>query len=213
MANTYNYSKRFCPTIQTASLIYPRTRFNLDSCCPPLTYTMSQPTIDLSGIVNFTSTYPMNDTDMYSFVMTNNEPDNLLTTFTKYYKNSIYGYDTGVLAYPNAQFNVIVTPYLCNLPGPSYMIPFTKVTPQAPLFLTNVIVSGSSATLQWHIPESDQYISTITSYIVRYDGSSAVVPTNSIFIDGLSPGPHVARVQASNMAGLGINSVSFAFTT
>jgi len=174
---------------------------------------MGQPTITASGIVNFTTTYPMHDTDMYSFVMTNNEPDNLLVKFTKNYKNSIYGYDAGVLAYSPTQFNVTITPYLCNIPNASYTIPYTRIKPEAPLFLTNVDVHGSSTTLQWLIPESDQYISTITSYIVRYDQSSAVVPTNSIVIEGLPPGPHVARIQASNMAGLGLASVSLAFTT
>jgi len=213
MANTYNYSKRFCPTIRTGTLLQPRTRFNLDPCCPPPVYTMTQPVIDLCGIVQFVSSFPMDDTDVYSFVMTNNQPGNLLNTFTKYYKNSQYGYDTGVLTYPTTQFNVAITAYLCNLPNVTYTIPFTTITPQAPLFLTNVNVSGSSTTLQWHIPESDQYISTITSYIVRYDASSAVATTNSIIINGLPSGAHTTRIQASNMAGLGITSVSFAFTT
>jgi hypothetical protein len=174
---------------------------------------MTQPIIDVCGIVNFSSSYPMDDTDVYSFVMTNNQPGNLLNTFTKNYKNSKYGYDTGVLTYPTTPFNVIITAYLCNLPNSVFTIPFTTITPQAPLILTNVSVSGSATTLQWLIPESDQYVSSITSYIVRYDGSSAVTPSNSIVLNGLPSGPHTARIQASNMAGLGINSVSLAFTT
>jgi hypothetical protein len=213
MANAYNYSKRFCPVIRTSSILQPRVRFQIDNCCPPPTYTITTPTVDLNGVVRFTSSYPMFDTDMYQLTITNNQPANLLITFKKYFKNSQYGYDSGVLAYPGTQFYITVTPYQDNIARTSYTVPFTTLTPQAPLLLTGVTVSGSSTRLQWLIPESDQYVSTITSYNVRYDASSAVAQSNSIVINGLPPGPHTMSVQASNMAGVGIRSISFAFTT
>jgi hypothetical protein len=213
MATAYNYSKRFCPVIRTGSILQPRVRFQFDSCCPPKSYTITQPTVDANGVVQFASTYPMFDTDMYQLTMTNNQPANLLTMFKKYFKNSQYGYDSGVLAYPGTQFYITVTPYQDNIPRTSYTIPFTTLTPEPSLLLTGFTISGASTTLQWLVPESDQYVSTITSYNVRYDASSAVVPTNSIVINGLSPGSHTISVQGSNMAGVGIRSISFAFTT
>jgi uncharacterized repeat protein (TIGR02543 family) len=198
-------SIRSCPPLRTESILFPRTRY-LQRCCPSPTYIMTPPTVDSAGIVRFTSSYPMLDTDMYEFAMTNNQPANLLTTFEKYYKNSQYDYDSGVLAYPNTAFYITVTPYQDSIPRTSYTIPFTTLTPQPPLLVTATQSGISSAFLQWLVPESDQYVSTITSYIIRYGASMQTASSNSAVISGLASGTYTFTVQGSNMAGLGIVS-------
>ena len=197
---------RNCPPIRTRPLLFPRNRF-LQRCCPSPVYTMTSPTVDINGIVQFVSSYPMFGTDMYRISVTNNQPANLLTTYQKYYKNSQYGYDSGVLAYPGVSFNITVVPFQDGIPRVSYTIPFTTLTPQAPLLVTPTQSGFSSAFLQWLVPESDQYVSTITSYIIRYGASMQTSSSNSAVISGLASGTYTFTVQGSNMAGLGAVSI------
>lgn len=166
---------------------------------------MTQPTVDRNGIVYFTSSYPMEGTDMYVFTITNNQPANLLNTYTKYYKNSA-SYDTGVSVYPDVSFYISVTPYQDGVPRTQYTIPFTTLLPSEPLLLTVTQTGPSSAFLQWLVPETDQYVSTITSYTVRYNTTTITVPSNSASISGLS-GTLFFQVCATNMAGTGPYSV------
>jgi len=193
---------RNCPLIRTRPLLFPRNRF-LQRCCPSPVYSITAPTVDLNGIVQFVSSYPMFGTDMYRITATNNQPDNLLIAYQKYYKNSPYGYDTGVLAYPGVSFNITVVPFQDGIPRVSYTIPFTTLTPQPPLLVTATQSGISSAFLQWLVPESDQYVSTITSYIIRYGASMQTASSNSAVISGLASGTYTFTVQGSNMAGLG----------
>lgn len=215
MAEAYTYSRRFCPVIRTGSIMQPRVRF-LQRCCPSPVYSMTVPTVDLAGIVRFTSSYPMFGTDMYEFTMTNNQPANLVTTIQKFYKNSTdTGYDTGVLAYPNIPFYITVTPYQDSIPRGSYTIPFTTLVPTSPLLVTVTQTAPLTVLVRWIVPESDQYVSTITSYTVRYNLiNSAVVTTNSATITVLAGGTFNFQVCATNMAGSGpySNGVSINIT-
>jgi len=200
---------RTCPPNRTSSIRFLRTRLN-QRCCPSPQYSMTFPTVNLSGNVQFQSSYPMNEKDVYMFTMTNNQPGALKTTYTKYYKNSANGYDTGVLDSSNVPFYITVVPYQDLIPRASYTIPFTSLTPQAPLLVTPTQNGPNSIFLQWLVPESDQYVSTITSYIVQYGISSQIATSNSIRISGLLPQSDISytfTVQASNMAGLGTISL------
>jgi hypothetical protein len=173
---------------------------------------MTSPTVDNIGIVRFVSSYPMNGTDMYRISVTNNQPANLLIAYTKYYKNSSNGYDSGVLAYPGVPFNITVVPFQDNIPRVSYTVPFTTIVPSAPLLLTATQNGASSVFLQWLVPESDQYVSTITSYTVRYNlVNFMTVTSNSAVITGLS-GSVSFQVRATNMAGAGQYSTTVTIT-
>jgi len=200
-----------CPPLRTGSILFPRNRY-LPRCCPPLTYIMTSPTVDNIGIVRFVSSYPMNGTDMYRISVTNNQPANLLIAYTKYYKNSSNGYDSGVLAYPGVPFNITVVPFQDNIPRVSYTVPFTTIVPSTPLLLTATQNGASSVFLQWLVPESDQYVSTITSYTVRYNlVNFMTVTSNSAVITGLS-GSVSFQVRATNMAGAGQYSTTVTIT-
>jgi len=167
---------------------------------------MTSPTVDLNGIVRFVSSYPMYGTDMYQILVNNHQPANLQNTYSKYYKNSGNGYDSGVLAFPGVPFSITVIPYQDGIPRTSYTIPFTSLPPQAPLLLTATQSGVASVFLQWLVPESDQYVPSITSYIIRYGATTLTTTTNALAISGLTPGTYTFTVQAQNMAGLGIIS-------
>ena len=119
MGDGYNFSRRFCPVIETAPLLFPRID-NYLRCCPTPVYSMTSPSVDASGVVRFQSTYPLFGTDMYHMFVTNLSGT---IQYTKYFKNSS-SYASGVLAYPGTAFFITVTAFQDGNPAQNFTLQF-----------------------------------------------------------------------------------------
>lgn len=119
MGDGYDFSRRFCPLIKTAPLLFPRID-NYIRCCPTPVYSMTSPSVDAIGVVRFQSTYPMFGTDMYHMFVTNLSGT---IQYTKYFKNSS-SYASGVLAYPGTAFFITMTAFQDGNPTENFTLQF-----------------------------------------------------------------------------------------
>jgi len=224
MAAAYNWSNRFCPTVQTGSVRFPK-KIQYPSGCP-LPYPLSlgkgvkncpapdgcslgaitNVNIDEYAVVLFDSTYKFQGTDRYRF-----DVSNVITglSYTFSAVNTYYPV-MGMAGEANALYTVAVSPVVNENICTTCNLVYTNIIPSAPFG-----VNTTSSNISWNAPTlPENYgLSTVLTYtlsyaqglnssIVYYDVTSPILSVSgqrwSISITGVTTS---SAILATNMAG------------
>ena len=188
MAAAYNWSRRFCPPVQTASVRFPK-KIQYPAGCPvPYPWSLGKGVkncpapdgcslgaitnvqIDEYAVVLFDSTYVFQGTDRYQF-----EVSNVITglSYTFSTMNTYYPV-MGMAGDANALYTVAVSPVVNENICTTCNVVFTNIIPSAPFG-----VNTTSSNISWTAPAiPENYgVSTVQFYTVSHTvaGSNSVV--------------------------------------
>lgn len=223
MAYAYRQQTRFCPTIETASVRFPKKIQYASGC--PLPYpqsmargakncpapdgcalgAMTEVSIDSNAVVTLTSTYNMLGTDCFQFKVSN------LITNTSYSfrMKPASNYSTGAGAF-GGLCAISVSPIINENVCSTCNLIYTSLLPSPPF---NVNTTTNNVTWNAPIIPENYGAQTILSYTLS-GGATYLITNPSVTIVGnqvslsiTSPVGQKTYIYATNMAGAGPYSI------
>jgi len=201
----YRQQTRFCPTIETASVRFPK-KIQFNPKCPTVNKcglgSVTAVSIDSNAVVTLTSTYKMEGTDRFRFIVSNVLSN---TTYTIEMKQSSSNYPTAAESFGDlciVSVSPIVNEYACS----TCNVLYTSLPPSAPYN-----VKTTTSNVSWNAPilPENYGFPTITSYTLS-GGSTYLVSnpnltfvTNQVSLSVTSAVGQMQYVRATNMAGVG----------
>ena len=206
MAYAYRQQTRFCPTIETASVRFPK-KIQFNPKCPTVNKcglgAVTAVSIDSNAIVTLTSTYRMEGTDCFRFTVSNVLSN---TTYTIQMKESSSNYPTAAGLFGDlciVSVSPIINEYACS----TCNVLYTSLPPSAPY---NVRTTTSNVSWNTPILPENYGFATITSYTVSggstyliSDPNLTTVSSNQLSLSLTSSPGQKTYVCATNMAGVG----------
>lgn len=202
----YRQQTRFCPTIETASVRFPK-KIQFNPKCPAVNKcglgSVTSVSIDSNAVVTLSSTYKMEGTDRFRFTVSNVLSN---TAYTIEMKQSSSNYATAAGLFGDlciVSVSPIVNEYACS----TCNVLYTSLPPSAPY---NVKTSTSNVTWNTPILPENYGFATITSYTLSGGATYLVsnpnltfVSSNQVSLSLLSAPGQTSYVSATNMAGAG----------
>jgi hypothetical protein len=201
----YRQQTRFCPTIETASIRFPK-KIQFNPKCPTVNKcglgSVTAVSIDSSAVVALTSTYKMEGTDRFRFNVSNVLSN---TTYTLEMKESSSNYPTAAGLFGDlciVTVSPIINEYACS----TCNLLYTSLPPSAPY---NVKTTLSNVSWNTPILPENYGFPTITSYSLSGGSSYLVSNPNLTFVSNqvslslVSAPGQISYVRATNMAGVG----------
>ena len=214
MAYAYRQQTRFCPTIETASVRFPK-KIQFNPKCPTVNKcglgAVTAVSIDSNAIVSLTSSYKMEGTDRFRFTVSNVLSN---TSYILEMKESTSNYPTAAVLFGDlciVTVSPIINEYACS----TCNVLYTSLPPTAPY---NVRTTTSNVTWNTPIVPENYGFPTILSYTIS---SSAVaggvsnvlisnpnltIVSNQVTLALTSPVGQKTSVYATNMAGSSLYS-------
>jgi hypothetical protein len=201
----YRQQTRFCPTIETASVRFPK-KIQFNPKCPAVNKcglgSMTAVSIDRSAVVTLTSTYRMEGTDRFRFSVSNVLSN---TTYTIEMKESSSNYTTAADLFGDlciVSVSPIINEYACS----TCNLLYTSLPPSAPY---NVKTTLSNVSWNAPILPENYGFPTILSYSLSGGSSYLVSNPNLTFVSNqvslslVSAPGQISYIRATNMAGVG----------
>ena len=205
MAYAYRQQTRFCPTIETASVRFPK-KIQFNPKCPTVNKcglgAVTNVSIDANAVVSLTSTYKMEGTDCFQFTVSNVLSN---TSYTIRMKETSSNYAIAADAFGDlctVSVSPIINEYACS----TCNLLYTSLPPSAPFG-----VKTTTSNVSWTAPilPENYGFPTITSYTLS-GGSTYLVTnpnltiiSNQVSLSLASPLGQQTYVCATNMAGVG----------
>lgn len=204
MAYAYRQQTRFCPVIETSSVRFPK-KIQFNPKCPAINRcglgAVTNVSIDSNAVVTLSSTYKMEGTDCFRFIVSNVLSNTSYTTYMN--ESSRYPTATGLFGdLCIVSVSPIINEYACT----TCNVLFTTLVPTPPY---NVKTTQSNVTWNTPIMPENYGYSTITSYTLS-GGSTYLITNPNLTITGTQVSLSLASVLgqqsyvcATNMAGVG----------
>jgi len=215
MAYAYRQQTRFCPTIETASVRFPKKIQYASGC--PLPYprsmargakncpapdgcalgAMTAVSIDSNAVVTLTSTYNMQGTDCFEFKVSN-----LITTASYSFRmKPSSNYPTGASLFTELSI-VSVSPIINENVCSTCNLIYTSLPPSAAF---NVNTTTNNVTWNAPILPENYTLSGGATYLIT--NPSITVVGTKVSLSMTSPVGQKTYIYASNMAGAGPYSI------
>lgn len=209
MAQAYLWQQRFAPPVQTASVRFPK-KIQFRPGCATVNRcglgALTNVSIDANAVITLSSSYRMEGTDCFQFVVSNIISNGSYTLRMKQTSsNYIIGADIfGTLC--TVAVSPIINEYACTTCNLAY----TTIIPSAPFG-----VQTTTSNVAWYTPVTPENygLATVTSYTLSYAGVTSVVrvtdpnlafvSSNQVSLSAASPPGRQIQILATNMAGSG----------